>query len=113
MPNPQIEALDAEISGLEKQISDNMNMDEMIRIQERVISLKMKKQRLLSVDAMTAPANLREQIEAIDEQIATTEQAVHEATTRLTNPDPLYQRLTSLKVRKSDLLAKSPIEVSL
>jgi hypothetical protein len=112
MPNPQIEALEAEISGLEKQISDNMNMDEMIRIQERVISLKMKKQRLLSVDVMTAPPDLREQIEAIDEQIVATEQAVHEATTRLTNPDPLYQRLISLKLRKSDLLAKRPIEVS-
>lgn len=112
MTNPKIDALDTEISSLEKQISDNMNMNEVNRIQEQVTSLKMKKQRLLSVDVMTAPADLRAQIEAVDRQISAVEQQVQDAVTRLTAPDPLYSQLTSLKLKKQALLTKMPLEVS-
>ena len=109
MTNPQIEVLDTEISSLEKQISDNMNTREIERIQAGITSLKMEKQRLLSVDALAAPADIRAQIESIDNQISATEQAVNEATNRLLGGSPqLQNRLTSLKLQKQDLLSKLP-----
>jgi chromosome segregation ATPase len=105
----QIEALDAQIAAEEQRVDKSLPINQAIQGQERVISLKLEKQRLLALEYQSQPADLKDQLQSLDDQISAVEKQVQELNNGVVtgiNTERYYARLTQLKLEKQALLSR-------
>jgi hypothetical protein len=108
----EIDALDAEIQALESSIDQTSGMTRINAINEQICAKKIEMQRLLSIETRAVPADIREQLDSLDQQIGALEREVSKVTDvwiqQGGDSQAKYLRLTKLKLEKQRLLAGRP-----
>ncbi len=106
----EIEALDAEIQALEKTLEQTSGMAHIGNLGEQIIAKKMEMQRLLALEPLDTPANMKEQLATIDAEIVALETEIRDYTFRFAanggDAVARTQRLINLKMRRQELLGE-------